>query len=135
MHPASRGDVDKDRVFLWDNQSAHNAPQMVYQIVGKGVQVQTNSEFCVGLRVNPKLLPLSIKFATFATSYTNKGESIDKNTTAPTATTWLLEQIMINDIVGTVGADYGNFNNTFDHCDYTINGIYPPGGYDCIQSL
>ena len=40
----------------------------------------------------------------------------------------MMEKV-IYDIVGTFG-DNGKFNNTFDHCGYTINGIYPPGGYD-----
>jgi hypothetical protein len=45
------------------------------------------------------------------------------------STTDGLEQKVYN-IFAELGDD-GNFkNNSFDHCGYTEDGIYPPGGYD-----
>jgi len=111
------GDVDAERVFLWDNLSAHKTA-LVYQTVeGRGGL----NRFRIVCRppYQPKVAPVEYKICDVC-------HELQRQINA-TSNTDDMEQ-MIYAIVGTVG-DNGNFNNTFDHCGYTIDGVYPPGGY------
>jgi len=116
-HPAP-GDLDNERVFLWDNLSAHKTA-LVYQTVeGRGGP----NRFRIVCRppYQPKIAPIEYKICDIAYELQRRIGPHDNTNT--------MEQ-MIYTIAATVGNN-GNFNNTFDHCGYTINGIYPPGGYD-----
>jgi hypothetical protein len=122
-HPA-HGDVDKERVLMWDSNLSvqhETGLGLVYQTVeGRGGP----NRFRIVCRppYQPKVAPIENQIVDVCYELQKR---IDRQ---HHITINDMEQMLYN-IVGTVGGN-GNFNNAFDRCGYTINGIYPPGGYD-----
>ena len=116
-HPAP-GDVDNERVFLRDNLSAHKTT-LVYQTV-EGREGPNRFRIVCRPPYRPQIAPIEYPIYDIAYELERRIDRHDNTNT--------MEQMIYN-IVATVGNN-GNFDNTFDHCGYTINGIFPPGGYD-----
>ena len=90
--------------------------------------VFVQDRFCIVCRppYQPKTAPIEYKICDITYELQRRIDQHDNNTNT-------MEQMIFN-IVATIGNN-GNFNNTFDHCGYTIKGIYPPGGYDPLTRL
>jgi hypothetical protein len=103
--------TDDHRVYLWDNLGAHQAP-----IVAQTVEARNaGTRFTIVPRIpyQPKYAPIEYKICDLVS------EVREQSTRDWTVND--LEQAIYR-VAGSMGRD-GDFDNTFDHCGYTVNGL------------
>jgi len=112
------GGVDDHRIILCDNLSAHFTPAVYVAVEGRN---NLHHRFNIMRRppYQPKIAPIEYKICDIACELRRR---INQG-----ATVQVLEQEVLN-IAGNAGIQ-GNFDSTFAHCGYTVNGAYPPEGY------
>jgi hypothetical protein len=104
--------TDNHRVFLWDNLTSHRAPLVAQTVEARNGPCQ----FTIVHRppYQPKYAPVEYKICDLIAYIMSQ---VERDWTTDT-----LEQELINSMAR-VGNN-GNFWNTFDHCGYSINGLY-----------
>ena len=110
--------LNNDRIFLRDNLSVHTT-----RIVYHTMQGRPNGEhFCIVLHPPywAAYTPIEYKICDIVN---NLYDRIDENTTNAD-----LSQLIRN--ISAVVGNGSNYDCTFAHCGYDINGVYPPNGYE-----
>lgn len=102
------GDVDRDRVFLWDNLSSHLSPIVIQTVEGRPTRPHNRFRIVQRPPYRPWLGPIEVIFCELACELIRRiQDDWDLNT---------LEQ-EIRNVLSTIGRD-GKFNKTFAHCGY-----------------
>jgi transposase len=108
METNPAGDVDKDRVFLWDTKSSHLSPVVIQTVEGR--PTRPNNRFRIVRRPPYRswLSPIEFILGELACELKRRiREDWDLHT---------LEQ-EIRNVLGSIGRD-GTFNKTFEQCGY-----------------
>ena len=111
--------IDERRFVTHDNLRLHTGP-LVYQTVEMREHPVCRFEIVRRPPYQPKIGPIEYKIGEVCL---RTQQQITQATTSAD-----LAQ-MVTNIFNTMSMGDGNFYDTFLHCGYTADGIYPPGGY------
>ena len=115
-NPASQ--YDNLRVFMWDNLSAHLTAH-VHETV-KNREGDSAFEIVARPPYQPKVAPIEYKICDVCLAlqrFIDRTDDLDSL------------EVRTYKIVAAAGMG-GNFDRTFAHCGYTVDGLYPLPGED-----
>ena len=113
--PAILSDIDEDRKFLWDNLRAHMAPIVVQTVEVRPPGSNTTFSYIPRPPYQPKYGPIEYKICDLIAAVGKKS--------TPDWTLANLEQALREEAQG-ISRGNPSFDNTFDHCGYTEDGVY-----------
>ena len=111
------GDTDTHRVFLWDNLSAHLTGVVAQTLHGRLEGGGTCFVSIPRPPYQPKYGPIEYKICDLIGAVSKMAR--------PYWTTADMEQALRTEAYRTLGP----FDSTFDHCGYTVDGVYQPRRY------